>query len=210
MRSAAAAAEGLAAALGELAGSLQPREDGPPDGGPAGTGPADGQVRPPRAAARVPAGTPGRRRPVRPGRGLSADSAAGLRELLGMAGTLVLVDGYNVSMQGWPGQPVAHQRRYLLDLLGALRARCVADIQVVFDGATDGRRPAVRAPLPVRVHFTEAGVEADDRILEFVEGAPSQAGVVVVSSDHRVRDGARSRGATPVSSSTLLELGRSR
>ncbi|MEZ5268119.1 MAG: NYN domain-containing protein [Microthrixaceae bacterium] len=66
----------------------------------------------------------------------------------------------------------------------------------------------VDAPLPVRVHFTQAGLEADDRLLEFVESAAPDLGILVVSSDRRVRDGARDRGAGVVSSRTLLALRR--
>lgn len=152
-----------------------------------------------------------RRAPVRVGRGLRADSVDGLAELLRRPETLVLVDGYNVSMAGWPTQPVARQRDSLVGMLGGLAAATgsAADVHVVFDGAHDGRRPVVTSPLPVRVHFTEAGVEADDRLLDFVDSASPDLAVVVVSSDGRVRDGARDRGAAVVSSQHLLALGRS-
>ncbi|MGI9577176.1 MAG: NYN domain-containing protein [Microthrixaceae bacterium] len=146
-----------------------------------------------------------RRRAVRLGRGLSADSAEGLDEYLRRPETFVIVDGYNVSMAGWPQQPISTQRDSLVAALGAVAASASADIHVVFDGAHDGARPAVSTPLPVRVHFTEAGVEADDRILEFVDDAPLEDAIVVVSSDARVRDGARDRGAVAVSTPTLIE-----
>ncbi len=151
-----------------------------------------------------------RRKPVRPGRGLSSDSVDGLREFLRRPETFVIIDGYNVSMQGWPTLSPAQQRDALVSALAPLSGQSAADLHVVFDGAFEGQRPSVDAPLPVRVHFTEAGVEADDRILEFVDDAPLDDAVVVVSSDARVRDGARERGATAVSSHTLLDRLRSR
>ena len=212
---AAEAASGLAAALEGIAASLAGDRADPTrisaesasavadsvgavargDSGPASRGRAQRQRR---------------RRPVRLGRGLSVDSSAGLAELLSRADSLVLVDGYNVSMKGWPAQVPSDQRRSLLSMLGAMGSIAAAKIHVVFDGAYDGERPAVGAPLPVRVHFTESGVEADDRLLAFVDEAPPDAAVVVVSSDHRVRDGARERGANAVSSETLLARGRGR
>lgn len=139
---------------------------------------------------------------------MEADSVDGFDALLGTAGTVVMVDGYNVSMKGWPNLELHQQRASLLDAVGALQARGGATWHLVFDGSDDGARPAVSAPLAVRVHFTPSGIEADDRLLEFVEQVPGDDPVIVVSSDHRVRDGARDRGASVVSSETLLSLVR--
>jgi predicted RNA-binding protein with PIN domain len=144
------------------------------------------------------------RRAVRLGRGLEADSIEGFDALLALPGVVVMLDGYNVSMKGWPNLGVSQQRESLMHATGALQARGRATWHLVFDGAHDGGRPAVSAPLPVRVHFTPSGVEADDQLLEFVEQTPDEVPVVVVSSDRRVRDGARERGANVVSSETLL------
>ena len=62
------------------------------------------------------------------------------------------------------------------------------------------------APLPVRVHFSAAGTEADDLILDMVARLPTDVPVLVVSSDRRVAEGARRLGANAVASSVLLEL----
>ena len=121
---------------------------------------------------------------------------------------VMMVDGYNVSMAGWPSQSIAVQRDRLVDLLANVQARTGAEVHVVFDGDDDGRRPAVSLPRPVRIHFTEAEVEADDRLLEFADRLPADVPVVIVSSDRRVRDGARARGANVVGSPHLLALGR--
>lgn len=149
-----------------------------------------------------------RRRPVRLGRGLEADSIEGLDALLDLPGVVVMLDGYNVSMKGWPNLPVSQQRESLIDAVGALQARGRATWHIVFDGAYEGGRPAVSAPLPVRVHFTPSEVEADDRLLDFVQQVPDDSPVAVVSSDRRVREGARELGANVVSSETLLSLVR--
>lgn len=151
-----------------------------------------------------PHGATRRRRAVRLGRGLEADSVEGLGALLALPGVVVMLDGYNVSMKGWPNLQVAQQRESLMDAAGALQARGGATWHLVFDGAHEGGRPAVNAPLPVRIHFTPSGVEADDQLLEFVQQTPADVPVVVISSDRRVRDGARERGANVVSSETLL------
>jgi predicted RNA-binding protein with PIN domain len=117
---------------------------------------------------------------------------------------LVLVDGYNVSISAWPDSALGHQRDRLLALLTEEVARTGADVRVVFDGADVDGGDATRLRCPVAVEFTDADVEADDRILELVAAEPAERAVVVVSSDHRVRDGARAGGANVVTSQQLL------
>jgi predicted RNA-binding protein with PIN domain len=130
----------------------------------------------------------------------------GLAQLLSVEGLVAIVDGYNVTMEGWPALDQQQQRDSLVSALGGLQARVPATVHVVFDGAADGRRPSVAAPLPVRVHFSAEGVEADDVILDMVARLPTDTAVLVVSSDRRVADGARRLGANAVRSSVLLEL----
>lgn len=148
------------------------------------------------------------RRALRMGRGVVDDSPEGLLALLQQPGICVLVDGYNVSKSAWPNHSIADQREQLVAFLGGVKARHGTEIHVVFDGDSSGSRPSTRAPYPVRVHFTEMGVEADDRILEFLEGLDSSRPALVVTSDERVRRGARARGANVVSSRVLLQLRR--
>jgi predicted RNA-binding protein with PIN domain len=57
----------------------------------------------------------------------------------------------------------------------------------------------------VRLYFTAASEEADDAILRMAAEVPLAQPVVVVSSDQRVRTGARARGANVVSSQDLLD-----
>jgi predicted RNA-binding protein with PIN domain len=197
-----------AEAAGALASRLAAAADSA-DRGPRGSTPAleSSVPREPARRASPPGHTP-RRIPRRMDQGIPADSADGLAQLMGVAGMVVLVDGYNVSMAGWPGQAVSLQRDRLVDMLAALVANRPAQVHVVFDGDAGGDRPAVRAALPVRVHFTEAGVEADDRLIDFAGRVPVSRPVTVVSSDRRVREGARNAGANVVSASALLDLGR--
>lgn len=154
----------------------------------------------------APVRRPPRRTPVRLRSGLVEDTPEGLAQLLGTPRLVAVVDGYNVTMEGWHGLDKAGQRDSLVTALGALQARTSATLHAVFDGDADGRRPAVGAPLPVRVHFSPEGTEADDVILDMVTRLPTDVPVLVVSSDRRVADGARRLGANAVPSSVLIEL----
>jgi predicted RNA-binding protein with PIN domain len=136
------------------------------------------------------------------------DSIEGLQALLQQPRICVFVDGYNVSKSAWPRSAIAEQRILLVSFLGEIRTRFGPEIHVVFDGDSRGERPTSRTSLPVRVHFTSSGVEADDRILEFLEQLDSTRPALVITSDQRVRNGARARGANVVSSAVLLKLRR--
>lgn len=149
-----------------------------------------------------------RRTPVRLVRGALDGTVEATDQLLRAPGVMVVVDGYNVSMEGWPHLDARSQRDRLLALLTAASARSGAEVHVVFDGDDDGSRPAVSTPLAVRVHYTPLDVEADDVVIAMAHDLPVERPVVVVSSDRRVQDGARAEGANVVSSSALLAWDR--
>ncbi|MEI7886786.1 MAG: NYN domain-containing protein [Actinomycetes bacterium] len=162
----------------------------------------------PNSTAPEPNQRPPRRTPIHLVRGVIDGSPEGVEQLLVTPQVIVILDGYNISMEAWPLLNGAAQRSSLLDMLTALQARTAAIMHVVFDGEGAGDRPAVGAPLAVRVHFSPADVEADDVILEMVASLPTDQGVIVVSSDRRVQDGARRLGANVVKSSQLLAVAR--
>jgi len=143
---------------------------------------------------------------VRLRRGVDDGTPEALRQLLEVDAMVAFVDGYNVTMEGWPVLDHRGQRSRLLSALAAVQHQVPAVIHVVFDGDADGGRPSVATPLPVRVHFSAADTEADDVILAMVGQLPTDVPVLVVSSDRRVAEGARRLGANAVASSVLLEL----
>jgi len=60
----------------------------------------------------------------------------------------------------------------------------------------------------LRVVFSAAGQEADEVVVGEVMFRPDDVPVVVVSSDREVQAGARSEGATVLSSDAFLQLMR--
>jgi len=165
-------------------------------------------VEPPATPSPAPAARPSTptstRLPLRLPPGVVDDSVEAVEHLVRAPGALLLVDGYNISQAAWYQDPIARQRTRLVDALAELHARTGVEVEVVFDGADVDRisdRPARPA---VRVRFSAPGVEADDVLLDLVDAAPQRRPVVVASSDHRVRDGARRRGANVVGARQLL------
>ena len=137
--------------------------------------------------------------------GLRADQAEGLDAMLRTRGVVLVVDGYNVSMTGWPGTPVDRQRDQLVGALERLHLRLRCDVVVVFDGAdVVGVQP--RRTRGVRIVFSPPGEPADPVIIREVAALPLRVPVVVASSDGWVRDNAVREGATPVASPTLLDV----
>jgi predicted RNA-binding protein with PIN domain len=206
---AAAAAASLADALAGVAEALeQAREDarGAPPGG-AGAAVATGDVLPADTAA-TPAGeaVPARV-PLRLPGGMFDDSVEAAEHLLRTPGAVLVVDGYNVTMTGWPELAAAEQRRRLLAAVSDLAHRTSTPVELVFDGA-EVEPLFVPAPTRalVRVRFSDPGVEADDVIIDLVGRIPAATPVIVASSDNRVRTGARRRGANLLHARQLVAL----
>jgi predicted RNA-binding protein with PIN domain len=118
---------------------------------------------------------------------------------------LLVVDGYNASLQRWPELSIAEQRQRLLDAASALAARSGAEIHVVFDGAEEVGRSAVPRR-DLRVTFTPAGLEADDVIIDLIERAPAHRPVVVASDDRRLGRTAAAAGANVITQHQLFGL----
>jgi predicted RNA-binding protein with PIN domain len=197
----ARAAEGAAAVADGLA-ALARLLDAPPAAG----GPAP-DLAPGREAGAVAGSVPARRVPlVLPG-GMFDDSPEAAEHLLRTPGVTLIVDGYNVTMTGWPELAAGEQRRRLVTALQGLAARTTTRSEVVFDGAdVDPQLVPTAGRQLVRVRFSPPGVEADDVVLDLVEGLPAATPLVVASSDKRVREGAKRLGANLLHARQLLDL----
>jgi predicted RNA-binding protein with PIN domain len=196
---AARAAELLSGALAAASELLAPTADES-----AALAPAFATAERPTPVATRPAVSSPPRVPLRLPPGVTDETVEAVDHLVRAPGALLLVDGYNISQAAWYQDPIARQRTRLVDALAELHARSGVEVEVVFDGADVDRigdRPVRPA---VRVRFSASGVEADDVLLELVDAAPPRRPVIVASSDHRVRDGARRRGANVVGARQLL------
>ncbi len=134
----------------------------------------------------------------------TSDEAA--RHLVAMKHVVLVVDGYNVAMRGWPDlATLPDQRARLLDRLTALHATRRTEVVVVFDGTASGEVGASKAQ-PVHTVFTPSGVTADEEILRRIQHIPRERPVVVASSDREVTEGARRIGANAISAEQLLAI----
>ncbi len=134
-------------------------------------------------------------------RGRAVEDPALLDDLLRLPHAHLLVDGYNVSKTGWPGLPLADQRRVLVDALGRLAAHSGAEVTCCFDGAEGHRAPAQQRG--VRVAFS-SGEIADDLLRRLVAAEPPGRVLVVVTSDREVVRDVEAAGAWAVPSGVLV------
>ncbi|GAC1517758.1 MAG: hypothetical protein NVS1B12_05710 [Acidimicrobiales bacterium] len=155
-----------------------------------------------------------RPRQVRPKRtpcplppGVFDDSPEAADHLVRVPKMAVLVDGYNATLSVWQELPIAEQRARLLDACGELSARTGVEVIVVFDGADPDRSlPPARGRRRVRLMFSPPDIEADDVLLDLVDGLDVNRAVTVASNDRRVREGATERGANAVSTAQLFAV----
>jgi predicted RNA-binding protein with PIN domain len=148
-----------------------------------------------------------RRVPVALPGGMFDDTVEAAEHLLRTPGVVLVVDGYNVTMQGWPELSGADQRRRLVVALSDLAARTASQVEVVFDGAEVEPLsvPTPARPL-VRVRFSDPGIEADDVVIDLVCSIPAATPVIAASSDNRVREGARRFGANLLHARQLVAV----
>jgi predicted RNA-binding protein with PIN domain len=144
---------------------------------------------------------------VRPGRpsvlpeGMATDTAEAADALL-HRGRLVLVDGYNLTLQHRGDLPLERQRAWLTQLLATLAATRRVRPVVVFDGEhAGGGRPRIGSR-EVEVRFTPAGITADDELVLAVEATDEP--VLVVTDDRELRTRVRASGADVIGTGPFL------
>ena len=138
------------------------------------------------------------------GAGLSPDDPATVDALLALPNAHLVVDGYNVTKNGYPDLPLEDQRNRLVSGLAALAARTGAEVTCVFDGAEVQVRVPSAAARRVRVRFSPPGQIADELIRRLVRAEPVGRPITVCSADKEVVDGVRRSGARTVSPQALL------
>jgi len=145
-----------------------------------------------------------RRQPLRLPGGVLASSAEAAAFLV-RTGALVLIDGYNVSMLGWPSLSIDAQRSALINAVENMRLRFGTEATIVFDGAdVVGANSLHRRS--TRVLFSPSGVIADDVIRAEVERTPPGRHVVVVTNDAEIARDVRAAGANVLPSNALLAV----
>jgi predicted RNA-binding protein with PIN domain len=156
-------------------------------------------------------GSAGRRRraPVPTPPGMVAETAEAVAGAMSGGHKLaVVVDGYNVAMRAWPGEPASTQRERLGALVGQWQLRTRQSVTVVFDGADVAAPMGTTRRNGVRTVFSGPREEADDVIVREVGAVPLDQPVIVASSDRDLQRRVGAEGALAVDAQVLLDLVR--
>jgi predicted RNA-binding protein with PIN domain len=140
-------------------------------------------------------------RPTQLPRGVAPETTEAARVLL-HAGRLVLIDGYNVTLQHRKHLDLEAQRSWLLQRVADLANRRGIRPIVVFDGERSGGGRPPGGPRGVEVRFTPTDITADDEIVLAVEGTDEP--VVVVTDDRGLRARVMLGGADLVGTRSFL------
>jgi hypothetical protein len=144
---------------------------------------------------------------IRPGRpsvlpeGVAPDTAEAVDALL-HPGRLVLVDGYNLTLQHQGRLPLETQRTWLTQLLATLAVQRRVRPVVFFDGERAGGGRPLAGTREVEVRFTSAGIPADDEVVLAVEATDEP--VLVVTDDRELRARVLAGGADVVGTAPFL------
>jgi predicted RNA-binding protein with PIN domain len=136
------------------------------------------------------------------------ESPEAARHLVRLPGSVLVVDGYNVTISSWPGADLPMQRRRLIDSLFELVMRAGTEVVVIFDGVDEGNRLQLPSSVRgrMRVRFTSSEIEADQVIIDSVDSLPVERPIVVATDDRRVRETVAQRGANVISVDQLLAV----
>jgi predicted RNA-binding protein with PIN domain len=120
----------------------------------------------------------------------------------------VLIDGYNLLhasgliSRGRGERALEQARNALLEFLAQqLAPQIAAQTTVVYDAsAPPSGLPAIVVSRGITVEFAVDHEEADDRLDELIRAEPAPQHLWVITSDHRIQETARRRGAHRVDS----------
>jgi predicted RNA-binding protein with PIN domain len=114
-----------------------------------------------------------------------------------------LFDGHNLIGQlGRPRLEDADDEVQLVLILRAYLARQRKKGMIAFDRGTYAAAPDLSSAV-LAVRFARPPRTADDVLLDALDAERNPRGLIVVSSDHRVQNRARQRGAAVVDSATF-------
>jgi hypothetical protein len=134
--------------------------------------------------------------------GMSLESKEALVKVFAQDDLMVLIDGYNVSLNSFQQLPLEMQRERTISCATSIEARFHPTCVIVFDGQSSTTRGRVQSK--VHVVFSPAGTSADDVIIERVKVTPHEKPILVVTSDKNLAARAKGLGCETISSEAFV------
>lgn len=138
--------------------------------------------------------------------GLALESDAALRIVFAQPDLVVLIDGYNVSLNSFGELSLELQRDRIVACATNIETRYHPSCVVVFDGQSSSTRGRIQSK--IHVVFSPAGISADDVIIERIRVTPIDCPILVVTSDRNLSARARGLGCQTISSNAFVSVAK--
>ena len=146
------------------------------------------------------------RTPVAVPPGMSLETNAALKTVFSQQDLVVLIDGYNVSLNSFGNLSLELQRDRVVACASSIETRFHTSCLIVFDGQSAGTRGRIQSK--VHVVFSPTGVTADDIIIERIRVTPKDKPILVVTSDRNLAARAKGLGCETISSESFVEVAK--
>ena len=129
-----------------------------------------------------------------------------MRTVFAQKDLVVLIDGYNVSLNSFGDLSLELQRERTVACATNIEARYHPSCVIIFDGQSSTARGRIQSK--VHVVFSPSGVTADDVIVERVQVTPIERPIIVVTSDQNLAARARGLGCQTISSASFVSVAK--
>ena len=138
--------------------------------------------------------------------GMNLESDAALRTVFTQPNLVVLIDGYNVSLNSFGDLNLELQRERTIACATNIESRFHPSCVLIFDGQSSTTRGRIQSK--VHVVFSPSGVTADDIIIERVRVTPLERPIIVVTSDRNLGARAKGLGCQVISSKSFVSVAK--
>lgn len=139
-------------------------------------------------------------------KGLTIESPQALTEIFKQDKLMLLIDGYNVSLNSFPNLNLELQRERTISCAANIESRFSTNCAVIFDGESNTTRASMRSK--VHVVFSPAGKTADDVIIERISITPKDRPILLVTNDQNLKRRAKGLGCETISTNAFVQISK--
>lgn len=138
--------------------------------------------------------------------GLRIDEPSALSEVFKQEKLILLIDGYNVSLNSFSNLNLEMQRERTIACASNIESRFGTNCAVIFDGENSSTRASMRSK--VHVVFSPAEKTADDVIVERISVTPADRPILLVTNDQNLKRRAQGLGCTTLSTNAFVNFSK--
>lgn len=139
-------------------------------------------------------------------KGLTIESSRALEEIFKQDKLILLIDGYNVSLNSFQNLSLEMQRDRTISCAANIESRFSTNCAVIFDGQSSTTRASIRAK--VHVVYSPEGTTADDVIIERIMVTPKDRPILLVTNDNNLKSRAKGLGCETLSTQSFVAFSK--